>query len=99
MEKLYLPVDEWMLDAPVACSACSSRAPFTLRQYQDAPECPDPEETRVLLGWQLRLIATEVLYRGEQARGWRWDLFCPGCAGEMSPRPPGSLRIRLVEED
>jgi hypothetical protein len=92
LNKLYLPVEAWMLDQPVGCSGCSSRATFTLRQFQDAGADipPDP----AILGWQLRLIGTEVSYDGEQARAWRWDLFCPGCAGEASPQPQGSIRIR-----
>ncbi|GIK83205.1 MAG: hypothetical protein BroJett024_43100 [Alphaproteobacteria bacterium] len=66
-------------------SACGQVCPFTLGQY---------EENEATLGWQRRLLGTEVMHHAERGRAWRWDLFCPACAGEMSPRPPGSWRIR-----
>ena len=80
-----LPIVDEMKDMTVACNCCTQISPFTLRQYEAGPQP---------VNWQLRLIATETTHHGMPARAWRWDLFCPACAGEMSPRPPGSIRVR-----
>jgi hypothetical protein len=81
-----LPIEDFLKDLPVGCSACGQPAPFTLGDF---------ERGQVMTGWQLRLIAAEVVFDGEPGRSWRWDLFCPACAGELNPRPPDSLRIRI----
>lgn len=63
MHKVVLPIDSWIKGARAGCSACGQLAPFTLQEFEDGPVVP---------GWQLRLIATEVIYKeGGPARGWR----------------------------
>lgn len=82
-----LPIDDYIKELKVGCSGCGQIAPFILREFERGDTFP---------GWQLRLLATEVLMNDMPARSWRWDLFCPACAGEMSPRPANSLRIRVT---
>lgn len=94
MENVILPIEEWAKQVTVGCSACGGVAPFTLQEFEDAPA--HPELAAAQNGWQLRLLATNVVHdNGAPGRGWRWDLFCPACAGEMSPQPPNSIRLRL----
>jgi|GEM_PF-6064570 hypothetical protein len=83
-----LPVRAYIKQLPVGCSGCATKAPFTLREFEAGPTMP---------GWQLRLVATEIGPAASPRRVWRWDLFCPACAGELGPRPDGSVRIGGLE--
>lgn len=87
---ITLPILDFAKDSRVGCSACGQTAPFTLRRFESGP---------TVVGWQLRLIGTEVMIEEGMARSWRWDLFCPACAGEKSPRPPDSVRLRFRAGD
>ena len=76
---IEVPIAEWMMDQAIGCSGCGEVAPFSLRDFEAGP---------VELGWQLRLLGTEAIELGHgPTRAWRWDLFCPACASESSPRP------------
>lgn len=86
--RVELPVRSYIKDLTVGCSGCAAKAPFTLREFERRPTTP---------GWQLRLLATEIGPTRNPRRVWRWDLFCPACAGELGPRPEGTVRIGDLE--
>lgn len=75
---IEVPITDWLMDQAIGCG-CGEVAPFTLRDF---------EAGTVELGWQLRLLGTETIDPGHgPARARRWDLYCPACACECSPRP------------
>lgn len=90
MDRLKIPAEDWLKGERVGCSGCGQVAPFTLGEFERGP---------VEVDWQLRLIGTEIRdIEGRPARAWRWDLFCPGCAGDANPRPAcPALRIHAGE--
>lgn len=90
MLEIEVPIAEWMMDQTIGCSGCGEVAPFSLREFEAGPVEP---------GWQLRLLGTETVETGPgPARAWRWDLYCPDCANESSPRPRAP-HLRLKRPD
>lgn len=85
---MKLPIDDFLKGMPVACHSCQTICPLTLAEI---------EEFGLPRGWQLRLLFTGVVVEGEPAQAERWDVFCPEHRGQVSPRPPGSMRISAEE--
>ena len=70
-----VPIPNELKDLPAICCSdpdCREIAPFTARQWEE-----DSSEAQLAVGWQLRLIVTNLIADQGPAQEVRWDFYCP----------------------